>query len=341
MYTEDDLRAVFGDVEREAPDLPGTLVGLDRLRKRRTLRRTAVGMVAAVATTVAVAATALVVARLAEHTATPAAPPATPLRFSFALDPFPDHGVVWMARDATRQQASLDPLRAGEHQSAITVFASGAFDPADARAGEPVEVNGRHGYYRPDLPCQCDAAVVLPAIALEYTDNAWATVAFWPDSGGPQGAGDLKAKLAQVAETVRFDRTTPVLIPYRVGYLPAGLRPRSVNVLFDLPGATQPTSLGWPVTGDLSIEYQSNKPGGPMPPVGQPRVGPVTTTLPHTLGMPSKRLGVANFGQWSVRVTAAELSDAEMLRIMRSITPTADYGNRAKWFDAEEAIPNG
>ncbi|HET9143682.1 hypothetical protein [Actinophytocola sp.] len=340
MYTEDDLRAVFGDVEREAPELSGTLAGLDRLARRRTVRRTALGMAAAVVTTVAIAATALVVTNLTEDHQTPAAPPAAPLRLTFAVDPIAGKTVRHLARDATKQRVTLNDAAGTINNDIITVYAPGAFDPSEARTGEPVEVHGRTGYFRPDLPCQCETEMGYPTIAWEYADNAWATAVDMKMSPPHQLPPEqLKANQRRIAEAVRFDRTTPLLIPFRVGYLPAGVRPRSANLALDARGTPRMVELGWPAAGDINIEAGPNLTG--QLPVGETALGPGAVTVPDRLGEPKTDWVGVNFGSFGVRVRVTGLTKAELLRIMQSITPVADFADPDTWFDAEEAIPNG
>ena len=91
-------------------------------------------------------------------------------------------------RQITRdfQQFGLRPLEFGRRAAArglrvwqrpvegataiLTAYSPGKFDPTEARADQPVNVNGREGFFRPSVDLE-DAVLTW-----SYADDAWATM---------------------------------------------------------------------------------------------------------------------------------------------------------------------
>jgi hypothetical protein len=99
---------------------------------------------------------------------------------------------------------------------AVTVFYQSAFDPTEAKLGEPVDVNGRPGYYAViQAPDNDERSMTL---VWEYAPGAWATV--WDSPGG--GVDDVKATELRHAMATHAATVAP-LTPIRVQGLPEQL----------------------------------------------------------------------------------------------------------------------
>jgi hypothetical protein len=70
--------------------------------------------------------------------------------------------------------------------------------------------------------------VGVPSIGWEYAPDSWALVQY-PAKSGVMTPPDVREILMSMATAVRFDRTTPLRVPFRIGYLPADMRPSPSN----------------------------------------------------------------------------------------------------------------
>lgn len=332
-YTEDDLRATFGALEREAPDVGGTLAGVDRLRRRRTTRRRTAGIAAVAVVTMALAAGSLAVPDLfgtdtREQTGTNRAGDAW--RFRLAVDDIPGARVAYHTLDGRDHTAWVLDSVATSRPHTIHVFDKGAFNPAGARAGEPVDVNGKQGFYRSVLPCDCNGFPDVPGVAWEYAPDRWAVVVI-----GEPAPADARTEVLRIARAVRFDRTTALRVPFRVGYLPAGLQPASGTMYtFDRNTMGAHVSLSGATDGDPGLSIRA----AVLPPMDTP-VGE-----PKAQGDELQVQAGVNLGPFSVQVTSggkgsARFSEEELLKVARSITVAADVQDPTTWIDAQQAIP--
>lgn len=340
MYTEEDLRASFGALEHEAPDAIDIMAGMESRQRRRTSRRRTAGVLTAAATVVvALAGVTFVLPTRSDTPETSvvvAAQGSELWRFPFAVDDIPGHRVTYRSRGATSQTAWVTAGDDREHPLTIRVFPAGGYDPTAARTGEPVQVNGKSGFYSVDLPCHCSMGTPATGLAWEYAPNAWALVQ-------NEAGSDDRDVMLRVASAVRFDRTTPLRVPFRVGHIPSGLRPGnsgslgsgSMNTLTTgAIGANvvlEPTN---PQDRGLSISMNGTRPDLP---VGEP----VATNDP-----PFGPTVVVNLGTFAVQLSShgpqgPTLPLDELTTIARSITPAADLDDPSTWFDAEQAIPAG
>ncbi|PTA48251.1 hypothetical protein [Micromonospora sp. RP3T] len=106
----------------------------------------------------------------------------------------------------------------------LTVYRPGAFDPDGIRNGRKVTVAG-HRAVQATLPVDLDPKNPIDAgnklFAWEYADNAWAAVtSFSSDKATPSFAD-----LAGLVDGLKPGRPTPALVPFTVGYVPAGYLP--------------------------------------------------------------------------------------------------------------------
>jgi hypothetical protein len=352
MYTEDDLRATFADLEREAPDEHRVLAGLERRRHRHTKRRRTFGIAAVGLVTAVVAAAALVVPSLWNNPASVDSASQNLdqykqyLRFSFAVDDIPGFQVSYRVRGADNQTAWVYPQ--GDYQQALTVvvFAPGKYDPADIRLGEPVDVRGKKGFFRADAKCFCSGTAPAVGLAWEYAPGTWALVQ--NESPNEQARLRDKSILHRVAAAVAFDRTTPLKLPFRLGYLPKGLRPApdagSMNAATPggVGGYVSLKAPNAPNGQQFGITLSSSPALGAALPIGEPTReqslpggGEVTVAINigHSIVRVSQRATHTTPGV--VVMPGQETSE----KIAKSITPAADLNDVSTWFDAEDALP--
>lgn len=353
MHTEDDLRATLGALEYEAPDPIGTLAGLDRLRRRRTTRRRATAVVAVAAVTLTLAGVSLAARDLVGHTSSvgptqPANRPAgTPLEFRFAVDDVPGFRTFYQIADPKLgQHAKVFPVGDTEHPFQLGVFDAGAYDPTAARAGQPIEVRGKPGFYRPDMPCHCSGESPVSGLAWEYAPNTWALIQYVADGQAP---ADLRQNMIRIASAVRFDKTTPLRVPFRVGWLPDGLRLESGDTFtWDPPraGAHLGFAASTPEAPGLSIGVFSIGTPSELP-VGEPTVRPdhpggttvsvnlgpfevsLTSHVPGKKGEPGPLVGQERPG----------IPVEVLKKVARSITAAGNLHDVSTWLPAADAIP--
>jgi hypothetical protein len=337
MYTEEDLRATFGALEDEAPDLVGVVTGMAARRKRRTTRRRRAGVLTAVA--VVVGTLAGVAFALPNHPDSPVVAASQDhdlWQFPFAVDAIPGHQVSYLSRGGAHQRAWVTADDDPDSPVTLLVFSAGKYDPAAARAGEPVVVNGKSGFYRADMPCYCSGEPPVTGLAWEYAPNAWALV----QNEGTKPVD--RAAALRIADAVRFDRSTPLRVPFRVGYLPGGLRPGTSDTQGSgsMPPLRHGVVLG---AGVILAGATPQDPGvyidiaGPHPdlPVGEPSA---------ISGGPFGPRVMVNLGSFAVQVGSGghdgpNLPMDELLRIARSITSAGDIDDLATWIEAEQAVP--
>ncbi|WP_344617685.1 hypothetical protein, partial [Dactylosporangium salmoneum] len=98
----------------------------------------------------------------------------------------------------------------------VTVYRPGAFQPTRFTSGEPVRVHGRPGFYAADVPYQPGESTSRGALAWQYADNAWATVAsVTPD-------GYTKAEFLQIAEGLTTAPARTATTPVKLRWTPTG-----------------------------------------------------------------------------------------------------------------------
>lgn len=100
---------------------------------------------------------------------------------------------------------------------ATSAPSSQAATPAKARTGQPVNVNGREGYFRPSVGV--DDAV----LTWSYADDAWATM-----HGRPPDTSELDA-MVELAGDLRSSERTPVRLPLSLANVPAGMPLSSIH----------------------------------------------------------------------------------------------------------------
>lgn len=251
MNTLDDLRQTLEAHVGLAPDGAGIVqqaqAGAGRLRRRRAVLRAGVAAVAVVA---AVAAAPTVSLLRDGGVPMGAAAPAnrTPAQFTLAVTPEAPFTVTATDSVDTRQSMMVSPTApaAGSSTSARLVVAhdAGSFDPAALLGGERVTVSGHDGWFvasgsRPaSRPNDSDGkpglAYLPPRLGWQTSQGAWLVVSpVFPEAPTGSAAADRERDLGAllpVAQAVRLTAPRDTRVPYRLGWLPAGLRVHSVRV---------------------------------------------------------------------------------------------------------------
>jgi hypothetical protein len=240
MRTEEDLRVVLATRENRAPD-PHLVLAAARqiavVRRRRQAAGTAVaaavavglllalpGLVRRSAATAGAESTASATAHPTAHptvsdgpaTATTVATGSRP-PFAFTVSRGPADGVeVWpMAVNPGIQLAKVRVPGEPRVQATLYVYQPGSSERAGWDIGRdpvPVPVNGARAWYSTDRTASS-------AIRWAYTPGGWAVIT---QTSAPALPEETMIRLAQ---GVRFTTPYPARLPYRLSYLPAGLKP--------------------------------------------------------------------------------------------------------------------
>ncbi|MFY1619110.1 hypothetical protein [Micromonospora sp. WMMD736] len=110
----------------------------------------------------------------------------------------------------------------------LTVYRPGAFDPARIKGGSHITVDGRR-VIRATLPIGLDPERELnprnKLVAWEYADNAWAAVRSISTDPATPSFEDLGG----LVEGLKPSTPKPALVPFTVGYVPAGYAPLQIG----------------------------------------------------------------------------------------------------------------
>jgi len=243
MRTEDDVRAACRALEDDAPELADVLgSGRERTRGGHWLR--AIMPVAATVVLVAGVAVGLAARPWAgEHHATPTAPssPAGALsRVDFTMRDVDGYTTVGYDTGALFQRAELTQI--GGSLANVTRYRPGAYD--GATSGQPVAVGGQQGYIVADahptfVPyLATDPSVHRRAVVWQYAPGAWAMA----EGTTGHSTAQIDAGNLSIARAVA-PGTTPVRVPFKLGYLPAGLSGESASTRPVSYGTTVPEGL--------------------------------------------------------------------------------------------------
>jgi hypothetical protein len=112
----------------------------------------------------------------------------------------------------------------------VTVYAPGKFDPSAARTGQPVDVNGRGGFFG---AAQRGFPTVDPSgffdsmlLTWQYAENAWATVR------GMTTTTSEHDRMLELARALRPTERTPVRAPLSLANVPARMPLVSVETSY-------------------------------------------------------------------------------------------------------------
>lgn len=342
MYTEEDLRATLGALESEAPDAVGVLAALARARRRQTVRRRVVGVVAAAVVVAVVAGGSVLVGNLADPSGRDAAAQQAEelarLRYPFAVAESPGFRVSYgPSRFHGAYTAWVGPTVAGSgvpYPYLLEVHEADRYTPSTDQADEPVQVNGLTGFYRRYFRYGFDKEDLkgVPAVAWSYAPGAWAVVRYQPLTPEAVPPSDVQEALLRVATAVRFDQTTPVRLPFQIGYLPAGFHPAEefpANMSDYGPHRTVARII---LVGDrakleillFQIVDASDPPG---------------SVIVDETWEPGHRVMVRAGEHLDGVVLGEGISLEEMKKIARSISPASNVDDEDTWFDADKALP--
>lgn len=335
MYTEEDLRATLGALEDEAPSPAVVLAGLDRVRRRRVTRRRTVGMAAAAALVAVVTAGSIVATNALTPPETGNAasnPHLERLRFPFEVTDIPGHQVAYRFVDSDgRSTAWVSTTATMTNVYTLEVFRKDRYDPTADQNGEPVQVNGRRGFYRVDMGCQCSSPTGVPGVVWEYAPDSWALVQYQEPAVAP---ADVREAVLRIADAVRFDRGAPIPVPFRLGYLPEGLEPGSgpaeVNTVTQGARGARVNLVGDGKVLLIAGDEGFGRAMWPDAPIGQPVVGETFDGRPTV---------TVTLGDVGVQVSGTGFSVEEMTKVARSATAAPDLYDATTWFDAREALP--
>jgi hypothetical protein len=367
MRTEDELRSALALLEERADSYRAQIPAPELGRSPRAHRARLV--ISVLATAAAVAAIAIAVPLLGHNrapatghpaggathsTASTPTPRPTPTiltvrapkafdlrRYYFAIDRM--NGVTFGGGTLFRdlQQAELDTGDGGHYD--LTLNARGAWRPQRPVGARTVTVNGRPGFYGLLRALPMGVASAHPVgLAWQYAPGAWASVAPWDKDAVPLD----RAKL--VAEAVHPGAASALTVPVTVPTLPAGLH--YSGVVWSAAG-TRTGQHGY--SGfDCLLNFDST-PTGPTltidvagPGMGylkrgrrvqvNERTGYVSDDAVLVVGSDF----VANVQQLPAQPSGQlKLSEAQLVRIARSLTFVARVPDYTDWIDATTALP--
>jgi hypothetical protein len=225
-----DLRQALADEATLAPGSAGIIEAAEArarfLRRRRTIARTA----AVVTTALALVSAGLLVPdtrhRLAERPGEPA--PRGPLQLTVSLPPESGYSEVYRGVQGSKQsfEINAEQPREGDVGAQVVVHDPGTYDGEPLRRGEPITVQGRRGYYVPDLDLSLSGypgnkaapKIPVPAVGWEDASGAWVIVI-----GGARTME--RSGLLRLAEDLRLGPPRDLLAPFHLNYVPDGLGP--------------------------------------------------------------------------------------------------------------------
>jgi hypothetical protein len=233
----------------------------------------------------------------------------------------------------------------------LVVYRPGAFNPKGLPNTRELTIAGR-----PALLQELTDIRFHKLLAWQYLDGAWATLETY--SGSPEDPSP--ADLQQVALGLAPADPTPVRLPFRMRYVPAGFKPVVLGshamagldgvaaaedgdfggAIFAKP-APRPTGLTkpWPqsaapgLPGSFEIFVVPNANANQALPSGQS--APASPTCSATLCNTWTPDGKVNI---QIATERGALSKNEMIKVLNGIM-LASVDNDATWFDATTAIP--
>jgi hypothetical protein len=335
MSTAQDVRAAFQTLADQAPteiDLEAFTVAAPPARHRLRPLLAVGGAVAAVVA--AVVAVAMVVAP-DRHGPPPATPPGVPLQVGFTVG-----SANGRQPELTEITPTYQEMLLSGGSTFVRVYTPGTFDPTklqDARRVSAKGLSGYVGHLPPSGPYWNPDGQVF---AWRYARGSWALVS----NGAPDTAQNRSlSAAAAIARTVHVGRTTPLKVPFRLGYLPGGLAATSAS-----NDPHSPVNEGVITFNTDKLIVTVNHQG-------------LDDAVPHCSGAGSKRVTVHGYhgcfrdddgvgggrrlelavpdGWLTVQVRSSHVfSDAVLKRIAASVTLASKLDDPSTWFDAETAL---
>lgn len=245
MITESDLRTAFADEAHDVSEPADVMARLafDGPSPRASTRHHRLVWAAPVAAAAAavIALSAAVAITDSRHVTTTAASgghtlpwmPGRELRFTASVSAVSGYEIEQSYLSPDRETTDLVvPGGSGVISGEVVIYAAGAFDPAEVSGGDPVSVQGHSGYYGLATSSahqldHLDNPSEVPTLAWEFAPERWALVQGWDAADTPPLQElhlDPRTEMTRVAAAVNTSAAAPLLVPYRVGHLPAGLR---------------------------------------------------------------------------------------------------------------------
>ena len=338
MRTLDDLRRSFEQHADLAGDPRGLVQaareGAVRIRRRQRMIRTAVS--AAVIAVLVVAVPVVANRTLAEKQV-----PASPADRQFGqvtadLD-VPDYAVRSVTSLATRQDLIVGSSRNWDPGVDVVVFDPGVFTARAQPGMESITIAGRDGWFQPSLP--------LGGVSGHPTDDALGPAVGWADRSGVQvvvyrrpdlavqnGLDAQRAELLRVAEGLRIGEPRDVTVPFRLGWVPAGLEVAGITAITDFAGAGGSVTLR---RGDVEVDVAAGARGSqPTNFDGLPQTALTVAGRPAVLVdfKERHRLVVPELGTCALAAETADkqTTTADLVRVLETMT-VADCNDRSTW----------
>jgi hypothetical protein len=350
MRTEEDLRVALAAREDLAPDAPAVLAAVRRDgRRRRTDVAVILAATAAVAAAVVVAVPLTAAWRAPADPAPEGAPPALAGSASGATTPVPPSGprppfaftlsrvtvggfdVEPIAVGADVQIATVRPTAGSAEPATLYVHdaasRSGGADGKGSEQGAKVRVNGKAGWVF--------STATASTLTWEYAEGAFAVIASEP---GP----DLSREtLVALAEGIRFTAAYQIRVPYRLGYLPAGLKPFNVvQRVGDPAGPTSVVQLADNAGGgtmDITV-LNGQRAAGPQRPTGWQPDRTIAGRPALCTDLVDGRRCAVDFAQFTVDIGGGALDIATVERIVAGMS-FATWREPASWPELGTALP--
>jgi hypothetical protein len=238
-----DLRQALADEARLAPGSAGVIEAA-QVRARFLRRRKMVAGTAVVVTTALALVSAGLLVPDTRHQLTEQPDeqhgPRGPLQLTVSLPPESGYSAVYRGVKGSTQSfvVEAEQPREGDAGAQVVVHDPGTYDAEPLRRGEPIAVQGRPGYYVPDLDLSLsgypgyEAAprILVPAAAWQDASGAWVIVI------GGKGSME-RPGILRVAEDLRLGPPRDLLAPFHLNYVPDGLGPVEVSS----KGSTMPS----------------------------------------------------------------------------------------------------
>lgn len=317
MNTLDDLRSSLDRHADRAPDAFGLVEaarsGAARIRRRRRIVRAGV----AAATVLIVAAGVPAVVRLRESGTAVAARAYHRTPSQTTLETVPGSGV------AVDDLQSVGSVQFGYARSSargsrglaarIQVYDPGSFDPTVLQRGRRLTVGGRAAWFVTDYEPVTSPDRGPPVLGWQDRSGVWLLLVA-PAGSYPAGTitadHSIVAYLTDIAAGLRIGPARDIPMPYRLGWLPAGVRMQSAN--------TSPTAID--ARSQLALTSDREPPStGPASLAGIPDTAVAISTRPTTSkewpgnrdADGKKRTTIAGHAAWS-RTTSGKRPSREV-----------------------------
>jgi len=284
--------------------------------------------------------------------------PGRELRFAVTVGPVAGYDVanryLVADREATDVARSDNEGVGGE----VVAYPPGGYDPTAVRRGQQVSVQGHTGYFA-NTPQSADAVDHVPnqgnapTLAWEFAPDRWVVIQGWDPTTSPQVRKlhvDPLTEELHVAAAVDTSADPPLLLPYRVGYLPDGLshgggratavgKPYWDSYLWFLgPGQSptdpDPAHPALAITAQPTVSRPASSSSASTPSARVQHNDSVTRRTVAPSGGDSRQNEVTvRFGTVVVTITG-DYPRAELIKIGRSITIASNPNDASTWFDA-------